>query len=397
MEKHLSFTDILSVYLNEGQLNEFLKSGDDNISSVSFAEEINLLNRQFIVSRRIRIENLITLTEKELPKIKYVDLFLYLSKHSINIGLFHLAEDIIRLLIEKITDIEKLKDYLATAYFNLGEIYFRQGYWKKAESELLKAKRIFQSEKNRNGVFRCENMISAILGEKGDMNKALKNFHKLLGEINPKKEKYLYAMVESNIGILNQALHNFDESVSYLNRALIYFSQIGESARVAEIKYNIANLFYLQKDYAKAVEKIDEAAQAAVAAEHLPFLCLCFVTKADSLLNQNDFKPAAALADLAMDISSRINDRLSIADIYKVKGKIELELQNYDYAENLLLTSLRLNREAENKYNIAETCLSLSRLYKLKKKPKESAKFQILALLYFNEIKMHTYVGQNNS
>jgi len=91
-----------------------------------------------------------------------------------------------------------------------------------------------------------------------------------------------------------------------------------------------------------------------------------------------------------MEISNRINDRLSIAEVYKIKGKIELELKNFEFAETLLLTSLRLNKELENKYNLAETCVSLSKLYKLKKNSKESARYQIMALLYFNEVKMQT-------
>jgi hypothetical protein len=86
-----------------------------------------------------------------------------------------------------------------------------------------------------------------------------------------------------------------------------------------------------------------------------------------------------------MEISSKINDRLSIAEVYKIKGKIELELNNLEYAENLLLTSLRLNGELENKFNLSETCNCLSKLYKLKNNTKESAKYQKLALLYLKE------------
>jgi tetratricopeptide (TPR) repeat protein len=388
VDKFLSFIDILNIYLDEGQVNDYLKNNNSNISALAISNEVNLLDPQFNINRRIQIENLITQTEKELPKVKIVDLFLYLSKQAINIGFYNLAEDILNLLIRKIEKIEKLKDYLANAYFKQGEIYFRQGYWKKAETTVTKAKKIFHSEKNRGGAFKCDNLLSAVLGEKGDLNKALKNFQKTLQSVNPKKEKYLYSMIESNIGILCQAVHSFDESIAYLNRALIYFEQIHDLTRVAELKYNIANLYYLKKDYPLAVNKLDNAIAAALEAENLNSLCLCYITKADALFNLNDITMANAIIDIAMVISCKINDRLSIAEVYKIKGKVEFALKNLDYAENLLLTSLRLNGELENKYNLAETCLALSKLYKMKKNSKESARYQILALLYFNEIQM---------
>jgi len=390
LEKLLSFSEILNLYLDEGQVTEFSKMPSATAGHDLFNEDINLLDPHFVISRRMQIENLVTLTEKDLPKVKFVDLFLFLSKQAINIGLLGLAEDILGLLIKKIEASPKLKDYLATAYFNLGELYFRQGYWKKTESIIGRARKIFQAEKNRTGVFRCDNLLGAVLGEKGDMIKALNNFNKTLLALNPKKERYLQAMLESNIGILHQSLHNFEESIVYLKRALIYFEQIGDLNRISELKYNIANLFYLKKDYTQAIMKLDEAIAAASSAENLPFLCLCFVTKSDALLYLNDVTVAAALINYAMEISNRINDRLSIAEVYKIKGKIELELKNFEFAETLLLTSLRLNKELENKYNLAETCVSLSKLYKLKKNSKESARYQIMALLYFNEVKMQT-------
>ena len=378
----------MNTYLDEKQVNDFLRNPGISTSSLSLSNDINLLDPDFILNRRIQIENLITLTEKELPKIKYVDLYLYLSKQSINIGLFGLAEDILTLLTGKIENNSRLNDYLANVYFNLGEISFRQGHWKKAESFIHKAKKIFNAEMNRAGVFKCNNLLGAILGEKGDLNKALKSFTKSLQEVDPKKEKYLYSMIESNLGVLYQAVHRFDESLLYLNRALIYFEQIKDFVRVSEIKYNLANLFYFKKNYSEAISRLDEAILAANSAENIPFLCLCLVTKADSLLHLNDIKMASAIINIAMGISSKINDRLSIAEVYKIKGKIELELNNLEYAENLLLTSMRLNKESENSYNLAETCSSLEKLFNIKKNKKEAAKYHKLASAYWKEINM---------
>jgi tetratricopeptide (TPR) repeat protein len=64
-----------------------------------------------------------------------------------------------------------------------------------------------------------------------------------------------------------------------------------------------------------------------------------------------------------MEICYNLNDRLSIADIYKIKGIIERNLSNFKLAENYLLTSLRINRELNNALNRAETLFELGNLY----------------------------------
>ena len=390
MERFSTFSEILSSYLNESQTKDFMRKSEVTFKQASLTGEIPILNPQFLISRRIQIENLLTITEKELPKIKYVDLYLYLSKFSINIGLSNLAEDILSSLIKKIGNKEKLKDYVATAYFHLGEIYFRQGYWKKSEKNISIARKIFNEEKNRWGILRCDNLSGALHGEKGNLTKALNNFIKSKKNINPKKEKYVYSMIESNIGILYQALHKFDESILYLNRALVYYEQIKDQVRISELKYNIANLFYLKKEYTLANSKLDEAIRCAAEAENLSLLSLCFVTKADTLVNLKDLDMANAVIDMAMEISTKINDRLSIAEVYKITGKIELEICHFDSAENFLLTSFRLNKELENLYNLAETCLSLAKVYEIKHDSKQSNRFKKLAAQYWKSFESVT-------
>jgi tetratricopeptide (TPR) repeat protein len=74
-----------------------------------------------------------------------------------------------------------------------------------------------------------------------------------------------------------------------------------------------------------------------------------------------------------MKVCNKVNDRLSVADIYKVKGIIERELGEIEKSEILLKTSLMMNIELGNKLNEAETSVELGRLYyKLKDKQKGS-------------------------
>ena len=50
-----------------------------------------------------------------------------------------------------------------------------------------------------------------------------------------------------------------------------------------------------------------------------------------------------------------VNDRLSIADAYKVKAMIYREMKKFDLAESYFMTSLRLNLELGSQLNAGET------------------------------------------
>jgi len=65
---------------------------------------------------------------------------------------------------------------------------------------------------------------------------------------------------------------------------------------------------------------------------------------------------------------------------------MQRENRNFDTAENYLLTSLRINRELDNKLNEAETQTELGILYKLTKKNKQSHNAFKAALEYFQKI-----------
>jgi tetratricopeptide (TPR) repeat protein len=100
----------------------------------------------------------------------------------------------------------------------------------------------------------------------------------------------------------------------------------------------------------------------------------------------NDFSLANAFADKSMEVAHKLNDKLTIAEVYKIKGIIQRSVQNYTLSENYFETSLRLNIEAGNQLNRAETYQELGVLYKEMGKLQQSKENFKLALEYFKKI-----------
>ena len=70
-----------------------------------------------------------------------------------------------------------------------------------------------------------------------------------------------------------------------------------------------------------------------------------------------------AFANKALEISHLIDDKLSIADVYRTKSMIERKIKNFRLAENYLQSSLRANTNSGNNLNCAEAKMELGQLY----------------------------------
>jgi tetratricopeptide (TPR) repeat protein len=86
--------------------------------------------------------------------------------------------------------------------------------------------------------------------------------------------------------------------------------------------------------------------------------------KAVAYSETEKFDLAISFAEKSMEISYQLNDKLSIADLYKIQGIVCRKTKVYDLAEEYFYTSLRINRELDNELNHAETSLELGLLYK---------------------------------
>jgi tetratricopeptide (TPR) repeat protein len=99
-----------------------------------------------------------------------------------------------------------------------------------------------------------------------------------------------------------------------------------------------------------------------------------------------DFSSASQFADKAMEVCHQIDDKLSIADIYRTKSIIERKLNNYPLAESYLQSSLRLNEKMKNTLNVAETSYELASLYGDLTRQDEKQKYLREALTRYREV-----------
>ena len=338
------------------------------------------------------INFLITFAESKLIKQKFLEFLQSLGELSIAQGELNTATEIYNFILNLIKNDPKQENAMAHAILALGDITSRYAEWEKSISFINKAERMFLEQKDYKGCFRCENLLGTIAGDRGDLKKANKYFEKALTFLRHKKDTALIGILEINLGILSNIQGDYDSAFTYYQRALIKFEQNQDFRRMTEVRHNLGMLFTEKREYQSALSEFDLSITSALKAGYLPSLALSYLGKAFIYVQLEDYVLANAFAEKAMEICFKLNDRLSIADIYKLKGIIERKLQNYRSAENYLLSSLRINEELENVLNQAETTLELGILYSELNKKQEALDNFKFSLSYYKKQKASSMV-----
>jgi tetratricopeptide (TPR) repeat protein len=139
--------------------------------------------------------------------------------------------------------------------------------------------------------------------------------------------------------------------------------------------------------YDAALDEFNKCISHSLDNDYLSNCAIAYVGKAFIYTKLKNSALADAYTDKAMEIAYKINDTLSIADIYKIKGMIQSEMDNFQLSEEFFETSIRLNKDLENKLNEAESSAELGKLLQKNNKEEEAKPYINSAASYYKEIK----------
>ncbi len=394
VKKNINLEEILNGFFSIQDISELKKNifkngfpkTDDLTLTPSERKQIDVdLSGSYL--KEFQFQIIVTLAELKLSKIRYIEFLLAFGDYAISIGEYEFAiETHKKILDESKTDLN-LKNLAANASFSIGEIYSREAKWIECFEYTKKAFNLFKQQNDIKGCARCENLLGTVYGERGDLKEAANHFEESLRYLDEKKDAVLMGNIEINLGIINNIYSNYDQALFYYNRALINFQKLNDHHKLAQIRHNIGITYLKKKEYANALKELDKSIAVSLNDSIYSILGISYITKAFIYAQMEDIQLSKAFAGKAMEICYKTNDKLSVAEIYKVEGIIRRVQKNYPVAENLLNTSLRINKDYKNFLNSAETSLELGILYKEWKKPDKAKESFNDALKYFRKIK----------
>ncbi|NWF89301.1 MAG: tetratricopeptide repeat protein [Ignavibacteriaceae bacterium] len=378
---------LLNKFLNEAELQKFndkIVQGETNNKTLGIINDF--YNRQLkvdygFIKERMEIDRAITFANKNLDKKRFVQLLMKLGQVCTSHGKLNLAYEVINKAVKESVNPKDRAESLLL----LSDIHSRRAEWLVSIEILNEAKKIFEAFGDIIGVAKCENMLGSIFGERGELEEAKAHFINSLICWNSGEDKEMAAIIEGNLGIIENIQGNYDDALDYFCRALEKLEVLGSYRRIAEIKHNVGMLYVHKNELEKALLQFDQCINISLKENLLPVLSTTYLSKANVLIKMGDYDAALVFADKSMEIAHQIDDKLTIADVYRTRSSIEIQFKNYEKAENYLLTSLTLNEKLKNILNMAETCLQLGKLYELLSITDKKEEYLLRSLKYYRE------------
>ncbi len=372
--------NLLREYFAEGDFQNLMFESNHLVSNTNFSAQISdLYKKQLNIKmedtcNRMQIDRTITFAQKRLELEDFFEFIFKLGQLCKDSGQYYLAQEI----FNKICKRAKNKTLKAKTLISLADIYSRRANWTQSISLVTEAESIYKETNDNVGISNCFNMLGSISGEMGDIERAKTYFNQSLLFANNSDEKELYAKIEANLGIVNSILGNVDEAVEHLEISLNIYKEINDLKRVSELYHNIGTNFLQSDDTKSALSAFDMGIEIAIDNQYWSSLALLYLAKSQVLISKQELRIAKEFADKALSISHNLDDKLTIAEIYRVRGMIARQLNDTQTAKSYLMISLRINTKQRNALNIAETSEELASIYR------EEGKFEI-ATNYLNQ------------
>jgi tetratricopeptide (TPR) repeat protein len=385
---------LLNNYLTKASAKDFIKILDEDISlNLDKLPEITEADKLQIeyelpkgIEYRIPVDKVITYCAKELSEEKYFNLMLDLSQLMFFAGEISYSLEIAEDLLGKVQLTGNYASTQAETNLMISKIYWAQAHWNECNYYISEAMSIFKSINSEPGIAKCENMLGTLYGEKGDFDKAQKHLKKALDHLSDTDDISARAMILTNLGIISTIKGDYEKAVWNYKNAEVKFRQLNDERRLARVYHNTGMLYTRMESYDAALDEFNKCITLSLENDYLSNCAVAYIGKAFIYTKLKNPPLADAYTDKAMEIACKLNDTLSIADIYKVKGMLQNDMSNFELSEELFENSIRLNKDIESKLNEAETSAQLGELLTKSNRLDEAKPYLKSASNFFNKL-----------
>ena len=327
--------------------------------------------QELLLSNTTLLESLLATWSETLAKDDFLQLVITIGDCYKQRGDLSRAEGMYTLgLAQKGSDCQL--NLVGEAFMQRGDVYSRQGRWRDASADLDQSRKIYKQLNELVALGRAENILGINYAVRGKTKRAKTYIKRALQSFEQFEETLLSGIAQMNLGVVHSLLGDYDGALSSYHRARSHFEEAGDLARLAEIHHKCGMAFLEKRVYDEALREFELTASFSAKCNTLRFTGLAKLGKANVYYQLGDLQAALSLANQSLDSFSIHDDRLNLADVYLLKGKIHREMKKNEFAEWYVQTSLKINLAIENQFSVGECYYQLGILHKLCSKLRES-------------------------
>jgi tetratricopeptide (TPR) repeat protein len=264
---------------------------------------------------------------------------------------------------------EKINDTagLASAYNNMGLIFFREGKYTEALENHHLSLELAQKMGNKKSIAASYNSIALVYQDLGDYAEALQYGFSSLTLEEEIQDKKGIAGTYGNLGVVYHYMGNDSAAIRYFKYTLNIMTELQDKAGMAFSYNNIGGIQVVMGKYDEALENFNKSLELKIALGQKRGVGAVHVNMGDMFLDKGDFDKAlenyteaASIFEKSGDVDGLTECKIDFGIIFTKQGKFADAEKNFNEA-------LVLAQGKKSKNEIKNVYLGLSELDSAKK------------------------------
>ena len=236
---------------------------------------------------------------------------------------------------------------------NIGVIYKKQGNLPKALSVQSKALAVFESKNDSMGISITHTNIGEIYRIQKKYHKALASYEKSATIKLSLGHQSGLGIVYNNMGLCYSEQGNFEQAEIYLNKAYLIENKIGNKVRISELQLDLANHYFLSKQYLKSIKNAEAALPSSKELGLKRNISDLYLILSQNYEALNRYKEAHHFHKLFFDkreslLNEDINEKIAEMDVKYETAQREKEIERKNFELKTQLAEIERNKLQRN-------------------------------------------------
>jgi len=344
------------------------KAGDKAQSLYAFSNAVNYF------------QDCINILETSKPKreqlVKFSEIYNKLAFSQSVVGERKKAENNLNKALKYCRKI-KDRENESLILMSLGNLYGDTGKWDKAIEYFQNSLLISEELNNLKRKARTIKSIGLAYLFKGDTErgyKYLKDSLKICKEI---KAVVLYAMVLNNIGIYYDMVGEWRKAIKYYKKGLSIYEKHKNIIQISKTMGNLGFAYSSINNSELAIYYLKESIKLSDKIGDIYYKGINIVHLAEEYLKKDNFKKTKFYIIQAEEIFQKLEDKLGLADVYRLKAKLLKKLERWEDSEIFFKKAIKIYSQQRDRLNEGETYYEWGDMLLIKNN-KDSAKKKLL-------------------
>lgn len=334
------------------------KAGDKAQSLYAFSNAVNYF------------QDCINILETSKPKkkrlIKFSEIYNKLSFSQSIIGERKKSEISLTKALEYCKK-TKDKDNESFVLMSMGNFYGDMGKWDKAIEYFQDSLLISEEVNNLRRKARTIKSMGVVYLFKGDTERGYKYLKDSLKICEKIKAEALYAMVLNNIGIYYDMVGEWENAAKYYKKSLSISKKLNNIIQMSNIMGNLGFAYSSLNESEQAIHYFKESIKISERIGDIYNKGINLIHLGEEYLKKDKFNKTKYYIIRAEEIFKILEDKLGLADVYKLKGILSKKLKDWESSDKFFKKAIKIYSQQGDRINEGEAHYEWGNMLILKK------------------------------